>query len=180
MSGDAERRREALAVGADVALTPDEVPSRLPALLADYAHRLDNDRMARLVDQCAEPLPPPAREAIALFNAGEYYRQHDLLEALWMAEPGPVRDLYRGILQVGVAYYHITQGNRRGALKMLLRSAQWLARLPDVCRGVDIAQLRADANRVRAALEAADAADTARFDRSLLKPIRRAGTPDAR
>jgi len=86
-----------------------------------------------------------------------------------------VRDLYQAILQVGVAYYQITRGNHRGALKMLLRSLQWLAPLPDVCRGVDVAGLRADAARVRAALAGLDPAEIGRFDRSLLRPVRLVG-----
>ncbi len=105
-----------------------------------------------LNDQCADPLPPQAREAIDLFNMGAYYKQHDLLEALWRAEEGPVRDLYRAILQVGIACYQVTRNNRRGALKMLQRSLRWLSHLPDVCRGVDVARLRADALRLREAL----------------------------
>jgi predicted metal-dependent hydrolase len=34
-------------------------------------------------------LRPLARQAVELFNAGEYYRQHDLLEELWIEERGP-------------------------------------------------------------------------------------------
>ena len=109
---------------------------------------------------------------IARFNAGDYYDQHDFFEALWMAEPGPVRDLYRAILQVGVAYHHITQGNPRGALKMLRRSAQWFASLPDVCQGVDVRQLREDAAAVEAALRAADGADFDAAEWLPLPPLR--------
>lgn len=125
-----------------------------------------------LENSCGDPLPPEAAQAVDLFNAGEYYRQHDLFEALWRAEPGPVRDLYQGVLQVGVAYYQITCGNRRGALKMLRRSARLLARLPDVCRGIDVRQLREDSAHVRAALESTPAEDIAAFDRRLLKPVK--------
>lgn len=107
-----------------------------------------------------------------MFNAGEYYRQHDLFEALWMAEAGPVRNLYRAILQIGVGYYHLQRGNYRGALKMLLRSLQWLTPLPDVCQGVDVRQLRADSGAVRLALERhLDGAEDAPFDMALLRPV---------
>lgn len=123
-------------------------------------------------DPCAEPLPARALEAIRLFNAGEYYRQHDLLEALWREEPRPIRNLYQGILQVGVAYYQALQGNRRGALKMLRRSARWLDGLPAVCQGVDVAALRADVARVQAALLALRDDEMAAFDRALLGGVR--------
>ncbi len=125
-----------------------------------------------LENPCRDPLPPEGVQAIDLFNAGEYYRQHDLFEALWRAEPGPVRDLYQGVLQVGVAYYQITRGNRRGALKMLRRSARLLAHLPNVCRGIDVQQLREDSARVHAALEALPPGEIDSFDRSLLKPVK--------
>ncbi|MBK8020214.1 MAG: DUF309 domain-containing protein [Chloroflexi bacterium] len=128
--------------------------------------------MTELDRACADPLPPEAQEALRLFNAGEFYRQHDLFEALWRDTPGPVRDLYQGVLQVGVAYYQITRGNALGAAKMLLRSARWLEPLPDVCQGVDVAQLRADSATVLAELRRLGRDRIAEFDRSLLKPVR--------
>lgn len=129
--------------------------------------------MTELHDQCAEPLPDAARAAIALFNAGEYYAQHDAFELLWAAEPRPIRDLYRAILQVGVAYYQITRGNERGGWKMLKRAERWLAPLPPVCQGVDVAALTADAAAVRLELERRAALVAAPpFDQALLKGVR--------
>ena len=88
-----------------------------------------------------------------------------------MEQTSPIRELYRVILQVGVAYYHITRGNHAGGLKMLRRTVQWFTMLPDECQGVNVRQLRTDADRVRAALRAMAPADIASFDRSLLKPV---------
>jgi predicted metal-dependent hydrolase len=107
------------------------------------------------------------------FNQGAYYAQHDAFEALWMAESGPVRELYRAILQVGIAYYHVTRGNHAGGLKMLRRCVQWFAVLPDECQGIDVRQLRNDAARVHAALLAIAPDEIANFDRALLKPVPR-------
>jgi predicted metal-dependent hydrolase len=123
-------------------------------------------------------MPDEGLLALEKFNAGEYYEQHDRFEHLWMVEKGPVRDLYRAILQVGVAYYQITRGNLRGARKMLLRSIQWLALLPDVCRGVDVAQVRRDANAVRAELDRVGEDGAKSFDTRLLKGIRQATSED--
>jgi predicted metal-dependent hydrolase len=172
VSADSVVREDALDSGADASLPPDELLANLPRLLTQLARVQDPSGRVRLVAQCQEPLPPLARQGIEEFNAGEYYRQHDLFEELWMAEEGPVRDLYRAILQVGIAYYQIARGNHRGALKMLLRSVQWLFLLPDVCQGVDVKQLREDAGCVRAALERTNPEDIESFDRSLLKPVR--------
>jgi hypothetical protein len=82
-----------------------------------------------------------------------------------------VRDLYRAILQVGIAYYHITRGNHRGALRMLLRCKQWFLALPDTCQGVNVRQLREDASRVQTALETMETANMGTFDRALLRPV---------
>jgi hypothetical protein len=88
-----------------------------------------------------------------------------------MQDDGPGRDLYRGILQVGIAYYQIEKGNYRGAVKMLLRVRQWLDPLPDVCRDVDVAKLRADVQRVHEALIALGPDRVGDFDRGLFGTI---------
>ncbi len=120
---------------------------------------------------CDQPLPNLAQEAITRFNAGEYYAQHDLLELLWKETDGEIRELYRAILQVGIAYYHITEGNRLGALKMLKRASRWLAGLPESCQGVDLADLKQNAEAVRRELlRVGD--DLGEFDRALLRPVR--------
>jgi len=152
ISDDQTSRDEALASGAEFAITSREIESRLPGILAEHGRFADAAYESEMIDQCSQPLPPEAYQAIEKFNRGEYYKQHDLLEALWMQETGPVRDLYRAILQVGIAYFQVMRGNRGGALKMVLRSIQWFHVLPDVCHGVDVAALRADALRLRDAL----------------------------
>jgi len=172
VSGDAERRAQASTNGADLALAPEAMLTQLPMLLTDVARVPDPEMIETLDCQCDAPMPPEGLASIALFNAGEYYQQHDHFEAMWMAETGPVRNLYQAILQVGIAYYQITRGNHRGAFKMLLRSVQWLSLLPNVCRGVDVAQLRTDAAAVRAELERVGEEGMDQFDRSLLKGVK--------
>ncbi len=165
-------RAVALQTGADIVLTPDALLQQLPVLVKDYARVFDATRAEVLACACRDPLPILAQQGVAQFNAGAYYKQHDLFEALWVETEGPVRDLYRAILQVGVAYYQIERGNYRGALKMLLRSVQWLCVLPDQCQGVDVAALRRDSYAVRAELERLGPQGIAAFDRSLLQPLR--------
>ena len=154
--------------GADAVLARSRFTADMPALFQRYARLPD---MAGLAAACDGPLPELARLGIELFNEGEYYRCHDALEEAWRQDEGAGRELYQGLLQVGIAYYQIERGNYRGALKMLLRARQWLEPLPDVCRGVDVAGLRADADRVHAALTELDAARLSEFDRALFRPI---------
>lgn len=145
----------------------------LPAPLTDHA-RPQTDSSA-LAAQCDQTPPPLVLRGLREFNRREFYECHETLEEAWMAESGPVRDLYRVILQVSVAYYHITNENYNGAIKMFLRAVQWFAPLPDFCQGIDIAALRENVTSVRAHLEALGPDRIGEFDRTLLKPIRYEG-----
>jgi predicted metal-dependent hydrolase len=158
--------------GADAVVARSRFSSSLPDLIRQHALERNGAGLHRA---CGEPLPPLVMEGITLFNAGHYYKCHDALEEAWRAEDGPVRDLYRAMLQVGIAYFQIERGNYRGAVKMLLRVRQWLAPLPDTCQGVDVARLREDAGRVYEALAALGPDDLATFDTSLFRPIRLTG-----
>jgi predicted metal-dependent hydrolase len=160
---------DAHSAGADAVVARSRFSRSLPDLIREYAAA--QDRTA-LEDICAEPAPALVREGIALFNDGQYYKCHDALEEAWRAEEGPVRDLYRAILQVGIAYFQIQRGNYRGAVKMLLRVRQWLAPLPGVCQGVDVSQLREDTTQVYGALTALGPDQLDQFDEGLFGPIR--------
>lgn len=109
-------------------------------------------------------------EGVALFNAGQFYQQHDVFEALWMADQRPIRDLYQGVLQVGVAFYQIEEGNQRGAVKMLRRGLLRLRTLPPVCQTLDVARLRRAARSVHDQLVALGPERLDEFD---LEQVRR-------
>lgn len=143
-----------------------------PALAALFERHARPDDSAALAAAAREPLPELARKAIAQFNAGEFFEQHETFETLWRAEPGPIRQMYQGILQVGVAYLQIQRGNYDGARKIFQRAWQYLAVLPDVCRGIDIAQLRADAQAAQSELERLGPRRVSEFPREMMKPLR--------
>ncbi len=172
-AADHVRRADAIACGADLALGWDELDKGIDQIISDMARMPDPAILTRLACECGQPLPALAAEGARAFNQGEFYRQHDLFEAQWVETASPVRDLYRAILQVGVAYYQIERGNYRGALKMLQRSVQWLHALPDHCQGIDVEQLRRDSYAVRAELQRLGPERLSEFDRGLLKKLRR-------
>src|ERR1044071_3936574 len=128
--------------------------------------------MTDFTNDCSAPLHPQAEEGLRLFNAREYFEAHEALEAAWNAEKGPVRDLYRGILQIAVTYLHITRGNYNGAIKVYGRSQKWLKDWPNVCRGIEVGELRKDAEAVITEVNRLGAERLAEFDKSLLKPVR--------
>ena len=118
------------------------------------------------------PLPAKVLEGIRLFNAREFFEQHEALEEAWLAEPGPVRDLYRGILQIGVGFYHLERQNFRGARNLLTYGMDRLAPFEPSCRGVDVRSLRAAALRCREELESLGRERIAEFSTGLIPTVR--------
>jgi len=100
-------------------------------------------------NDCAGSLPSLVMRGIEEFNRGEFFEQHESLEAAWRAEPRPVRELYQGILQVGVACYQVERGNLPGTLKMFERGLRRLRRFTPECLGIDVSRLIAEAEHVR-------------------------------
>ena len=119
----------------------------------------------------AGPLHPKAKEGIKLFNQGEYYEAHEPLEEAWMKTDSPERDLYQGILQIGLAYYQITQGNYRGALKMFQRGFRNLSSLGDTQMGIDLVQLLTDARTIETTLRKLGPNDVDKLDLEWIQPI---------
>jgi uncharacterized protein len=130
-----------------------------------------SDLIAPASSDCQAPLHPQAIHGLELFNQGRYFEAHEALEAAWRAESGPVRDLYRGILQVGVVYLHISQYNYPGAVKVHQRCRKWLLPWPEICRGLEVGRLRLDLEAVMTALQALGPKRITAFDTSLLKPV---------
>jgi predicted metal-dependent hydrolase len=120
---------------------------------------------------CDAPLHPQAAEGLRLFNAGKYFEAHEALEDAWNAERGRVRDLYRGILQIAVVYLHITRRNYNGAVKVYVRSQKWVKDWPDVCRGIQVDELRKNAETAITEVKRLGPERMSEFDNALLKPV---------
>lgn len=88
-----------------------------------------------------------------------------------MDTDSPERDLYQVILQIGLAYYQITRGNYRGALKMFKRGQRNLAPLGDALLGIDLAQLGEEARFVETALRKLGPEQIDQLDPDLFKPV---------
>ncbi len=121
---------------------------------------------------CTEPPPPLLLDGVAQFNRREFFEQHETLEDLWRMETREVRRLYQGILQIGVAMYHIGRRNHHGAMHMLTRGPGYLRPFTPVCQTVDVADLLAQAARIRAEVERLGPNRLDRFDWSLTPTVR--------
>jgi uncharacterized protein len=144
---DTDTLRSARQAGCDHAWARSRFFEELARLLRDTLHP-----PVRFVAGWDEPPPPPLLHAIEQFNAGEFWECHETLEELWNAEPREVREMYQGILQVGVAFHHLKKDNFAGALKMLRRGLPRLRGLPDVCQGVWVGELAQEARSIHDAV----------------------------
>lgn len=86
---------------------------------------------------------PTLLAAVRQFNEGEYFRCHETLEVLWQGEPGPIRAVYQGVLQIGIGLLHWQRGNHRGARILLLRGNELLRPFLPAALGLDLAGLSA-------------------------------------
>jgi len=71
-------------------------------------------------------VPANLRLCCEQFNGRQYFDCHETLEEIWQEEEGPVRDLYKGLIQVAAAFVHITRGNHVGASRLLATGAKYL------------------------------------------------------
>jgi len=124
---------------------------------------------------CAEPPPARLLEGIAQLNRGEFFEQHETLEDLWRDESRDVRRLYQGILQIGVALYHVQRNNHHGAVSMLTRGRRHLGPFAPICQRVDVADLLAQAERILDEVERLGRGALDRFDWSLAPRVRLVG-----
>ena len=166
---DVETMTAAREAGADQVLARSRFTAGLPDLIRKHLRTSDVQAVA---EACAAPLSESALQGIRLFNQAEYFEAHEVLEEAWNDDDSAARELYRAILQVAVAYLQIERRNYRGAVKMFLRVRQWLEPIPDACRGVDVAHLRAAAFSAEAELLRLGEGRIAEFPRSLFLPVR--------
>jgi hypothetical protein len=121
--------------------------------------------------RCADPPPPALRQGIEEFNRGQFFEQHETLEAAWIAETDPVRYLYQGVLQIGVGFYHLSRGNPYGARRLWERGTTLLGAFKGGCMGVDVQRLIQDTGACLDELNRVGDADWHAFDQTLIPRI---------
>src|SRR5215210_2486718 len=117
-------------------------------------------------------VPELVLKGIEEFNKGEFYECHEYLEEAWMREPNRVRFLYQGILQVGVGFYHLKNGNWRGATGLLRNGTARLKEFEPTTLGIDIARLVRECERCLKELEELGRERVREFDPSTVPQVR--------
>jgi len=91
---------------------------------------------------CEKELPLEVTKGIQLFNCGRFFEAHEALETAWRVETDSTRYLYQGILQLGVGYYHLLNGNTIGAIHLFTSAKKTMETLPPFCQGINVKLIR--------------------------------------
>jgi predicted metal-dependent hydrolase len=98
-------------------------------------------------------MDPLLARGIALFNHGEYFECHEVLEEAWTPERGPRRLFLQSLIHIAVGLYHHTRGNPVGAVRQLRKGLRKLAPYLPTCERVDTARLEREVLAVLRAIE---------------------------
>ncbi|MEM9554422.1 MAG: DUF309 domain-containing protein [Acidobacteriota bacterium] len=104
--------------------------------------------MSNSLNRELRPLLEPAHrrrlilEGIELFNTGRYYECHEAWETVWRSTTPEPRDLFQGLIQVGVGlYHHHDRGRPDVAHRVLGKGQRRLETLASPCLGLDLEHL---------------------------------------
>lgn len=122
-----------------------------------------------------ETLPDEFWLGVEQFNQRQFYTCHDTLEAIWMEAGEPERTLYQGILQIAVAFYHLSNQNGRGAMILLGEGMNRLRTYAPDYAGVEIGALLGQCQAILQTLHRTPPEGWEALWRSLSQPL----SPDA-
>jgi len=93
-------------------------------------------------------------EAVRLFNAGDYFECHEVLEKPWLAAGEPAKTFLKGLIHAAVALHHYRRGNSHGARVKAASARRYLEPYLPAAAGLDLAALLRDLDAFLAPLHA--------------------------
>ena len=91
-------------------------------------------------------------EATRLFNTGDYFTCHEVLEEAWREAEEPARTFLKGLIHAAVALYQYQRGNSHGARVKSASARRYLEPYLPSCERLDLQTLLADLERFIAPL----------------------------
>src|ERR1700690_733666 len=101
-------------------------------------------------------MEPLLARGIALFNHGEFFECHEVLEEAWTPERGPRRLFLQSLIHVAVGSYHCERGDWLGPARQLRKALRKLSAYLPSCEGVDTERLYREAGELLARVEAGE------------------------
>lgn len=82
---------------------------------------------------------PRIDEGIRLFNEGEFFACHDVLEDYWSEQVCQAKPFFQGLIQAAVALFHFEEGNLGGARRMSISARAYMSSYAPLLGGIDVA-----------------------------------------
>ena len=79
---------------------------------------------------------------LELFDAGDFFDAHEVLEDVWRAAPAEEKRFLQGLIQLAVGLHHHSRGNLAGARSLLARGNRNLSGYPEGHGGINLPRLR--------------------------------------
>ncbi|HEV8594959.1 MAG TPA: DUF309 domain-containing protein [Thermoplasmata archaeon] len=80
-------------------------------------------------------------QGIDLFNRHYFFEAHDVLEEIWQAEKGPMRNFFKGLIHLAGGFHHYQNENLRGSAALLTSGIGYLKPFLPAQMGIDLAAL---------------------------------------
>ena len=93
------------------------------------------------------------REGIELFNRGEFFECHEVLEEIWTPTKQPERWFLQSIIHFAVGFYHHQKGNPIGATRQLQKGLRKIQGYLPEWGGISTASIEEEARRCLAIIE---------------------------
>jgi len=86
-------------------------------------------------------------KGIELFNKKEFYDAHEYWEELWLEYYLEDKKFIQALIQLTVAYYHLSTGNKKGALSLFNKSLDKMKLFTPKKRGIDVDMIISSINQ---------------------------------
>jgi predicted metal-dependent hydrolase len=94
-----------------------------------------------LSDQLSKDELDDLYSGIGQFNEQKFFECHETLEKIWLRQEGETKELLQGLIQLAVGYHHMLNGNAKGALKLLARGLERVAKYKPSALGLELSDL---------------------------------------
>jgi hypothetical protein len=116
------------------------------------------------------------QRGIEEFNRQFFFEAHDTWEELWMETSGNHRLFYQGMIQTAVGFYHLSNGNYKGACSQFGKALAKLEQYLPEFHGVDTEGLAASLRECRDDAELLREGKLTEFDERRIPRIRTTGS----
>jgi len=110
-------------------------------------------------------------KGIEEFNTHRFFECHETLEDIWRAERRPLRQFYKGVIQVAAGFHHLGRNNWKGTVNKLESGTRYLEPFRPRYLGLDVQRLIDEARGCRSTILELGRERIAEFDRSRIPTI---------